>query len=243
MQIDLFVPCYVDQFYPGTAMNMVKILEKLGCKVHYNTEQTCCGMAAYNAGHWDQAKEVGEKFIREFSKDRPAVAIGGACTGMVRNAYSTLFHNSVVHNQCKQLQKNLLEFTEFVTQKANTGAIRFRLDARVAYMDACQALRECRIQEGPRSLMNLVEGLQWLELGEQEQCCGFGGVYSVRNEDESVQFGLRKLEMAREQGVEYIVSTDTACLLHLESIIKEKNLPLKVMHIVDLLAISMKEYE
>lgn len=239
MQIDLFVPCYVDQFYPETGRNMVRILEKLGCKVNYNTEQTCCGMAAYNAGHWDQAKEVGEKFITEFTKDRPVVGIGGACTGMVRNDYSRLFHNSVVHNQCKQLQKNLHEFTEFLTSKVEVGNLTFRNTGKIAWMDACQAKRECGIGKAPRELLNAVSGIEWVELGEQEQCCGFGGVYSVRNEAESVAFGKRKLDLAQNLGVDYLVTTDSACLMHLEAILKKNNYTVRVMHIIDLLAESL----
>lgn len=240
MQIDLFVPCYVDQFYPETGRNMVRILEKLGCKVNYNTEQTCCGMAAYNAGHWDQAKEVGEKFITEFTKDRPVVGIGGACTGMVRNDYSRLFHNSVVHNQCKQLQKNLLEFTEFLTTKVDISSLSFRNTGKIAWMDACQAKRECNIASAPRNLLNSISGVEWVELGDQEQCCAFGGIYSVRNEAESIAFGKEKLDLAQSLGVDYLVSTDTACLMHLESIIKKNHYTVRVKHIIDLLAESME---
>ncbi|MBI1222732.1 MAG: Fe-S oxidoreductase [Bacteroidetes bacterium] len=239
MQVDLFVPCYVDQFHPETARNMVRILEAAGCKVHYNTDQTCCGMAAYNAGHWDQAKEVGEKFITEFHKDRPTVGIGGACTGMVRNDYSKLFHNSVVHNQCKQLQKNLLEFTELLTDKVDLNGLRFKSNARIAWMDSCQAVRECKIKEGPRKLLDRIEGLNWVELDEQEQCCGFGGIFSLRDEKNSVTFGKRKLELAEEAKVDYLVSTDTACLIHLDSIIKMNSYPVRVLHFIDLLAESM----
>src|SRR5690606_23927915 len=150
-----------------------------------------------------------------------------------------LFHNSVVHNQCKQLQKNLLEFTEFLTTKADLTQLRFKLQAKVAYMDACQALRECQIKESPRQLLSKIDGLEWVELADQETCCGFGGIYSVRNETESVSFGNRKLDLAMEAGVEHIVSTHVSCLMHLESIITQKKLNPEVMHIADLLAKSI----
>ena len=218
---------------------MVRILEKLDCKVHYNTDQTCCGMAAYNAGLWDQAKEVGEKFITEFHRDRPAVAIGGACTGMVRNSYSNLFHNSVVHNQCKQLQRNLSEFTEFLNARADLSRLNLKLEAKVAWMDACQAMRECKIREAPRKILDQVHGLEWVELADQETCCGFGGLFSIRSEAESVEMGTRKLEAALEAGVQYLVTTDSSCMLHLDGIISKRNLPIKTLHIIDLLALSM----
>ncbi len=240
MQIDLFIPCYVDQFYPETGMNMVRVLEKLGCKVNYNTEQTCCGMAAYNAGYRNHAKEVGEKFIREFTYDRPAVCPSGACAGMIRQDYTRLFHNSVLHNQCKTLQKNLFEFTEFVHEKLHAEQHHWEFKAKVVYMDACQALRVCRIAEAPRELLRRIQGLELLELPEQDMCCGFGGIYSVKNEEESVALGLRKLRAAEESGAQYIVSTDTSCLMHLESLLKRRPSSVQVMHIADLLAKSIR---
>ena len=219
---------------------MVMILEKLGVEIHYNTEQTCCGMAAYNAGHWDQAKEVGEKFITEFKKDRTVVGLSGACVGMVRNDYSTLFHNAVVHNQCKQLQRNLKEFTELLHEKLNIEALNLTSNSRVSWMDACQAMRECGIDSAPRSILSKIKGLDFVELGEKDQCCGFGGIFSVRKTDESIELGKRKLELAAEKGVEYLLSTDTACLMHLDAIAKRNNFTVRVMHLVDFLALSMK---
>lgn len=221
-------------------MAMVKVLEALDCWVHYNTEQTCCGMAAYNAGYWEDAKEVGEKFIREFQKDRPAVGLGGACTGMVRNDYSELFYNSVVHNQCKSLQKNLKEFTEFIVEKRDLSRLFMKFNGKVAYMDACQALRECKIKEAPRTILEKIQGMTLVELPEQEQCCGFGGIFSVKDENESVALGNRKLQYALEAGADYIVSTDSACLMHLDAIIRNQGLKIQVLHIAELMAKSMQ---
>lgn len=240
MQVDLFIPCFVDQFHPETAKNMVMILEKLGVQLHYNTEQTCCGMAAYNAGHWDQAKEVGEKFITEFKKDRTVVGLSGACVGMVRNDYSSLFHNAVVHNQCKQLQRNLKEFTELLHEKLDIASLNLVNSSKVTWMDACQALRECKIDEAPRAILSKIKGLTFVELGEKEQCCGFGGIFSVRKTDESIEMGIRKLDLAVEKGVDYILSTDTSCLMHLDAIAKRNNYSVKVIHLVDFLAMSMQ---
>jgi L-lactate dehydrogenase complex protein LldE len=104
MIVDLFIPCFVDQIYPDTAVNMVKILEKLNIGVNYNQEQTCCGQPAFNGGYWEQCREVGEKFIRDFPNDRPIVAPSASCVGMTQNYYGELFHNSSLHNQFKTIQ-------------------------------------------------------------------------------------------------------------------------------------------
>ena len=115
MKVQLFIPCFVDQLYPQTAFNMVKVLEKATCEVSYNTNQTCCGQPAFNAGFWDEAREVAAKFLKDFEGDDYIVAPSASCVGFVRNYYSKLFENSSSHNQVKDLSKRIYEFTEFLT--------------------------------------------------------------------------------------------------------------------------------
>ena len=113
MIVDIFVPCFIDQLYPETAFNMVKVLEGAGCKVNYIEQQTCCGQLAFNSGYWDDAKEVGEKFLKEFSGDRYIVVPSGSCCGFMRNYYGTLFKNTVLHNHFKEVKTKLFEFFYF----------------------------------------------------------------------------------------------------------------------------------
>src|SRR5690606_37061881 len=94
MTVELFIPCFIDQLFPATAFNTVKVLEKAGCKVVYNPQQTCCGQPAYNAGFWDEAKEIGTKFLSDFSEDHVIVSPSASCTGMVKNGYNDLFTNT-----------------------------------------------------------------------------------------------------------------------------------------------------
>ena len=114
MIVDIFIPCFIDQLHPNVGLNMVKILEKLGCGINYNPEQTCCGQPAFNAGYWDEAREVGEKFIKEFQNDRYIVSPSASCTGYVKNYYPEMFHNSVLHNEFKQIKRNIFEFSDFL---------------------------------------------------------------------------------------------------------------------------------
>ena len=103
-EVELFIPCFVDQLYPQSAFNLIKVLERLGVTVRYNAEQTCCGQPAFNAGFWDEAKQVGEKFLKDFNGEKPVVVMSSSCTGMVRNYYYDLFQNSVLHNKWKALR-------------------------------------------------------------------------------------------------------------------------------------------
>ena len=117
MKVQIFIPCFVDQLYPDTAFNMVKLLQKAGCDVHYNPAQTCCGQPAFNAGFWDDAREVCSKFLRDFDASATIVAPSASCVGFIRNYYAKLFDNSSVHNEVKALSQNCYELTEFLVDK------------------------------------------------------------------------------------------------------------------------------
>ena len=236
MKVQLFIPCFVDQLYPQTAFNMVKVLEKACCDVEYNTNQTCCGQPAFNAGFWEDAKQVATKFIKDFEGTDYIVAPSASCVGFVRNYYNTLFENSSLHNNVKDLSKRIYEFTEFLTDVLridNYGAV---LDAKATYHDSCAALRECKIKEGPRKLLGKVKGLELIEMADNETCCGFGGSFAVKFEAISIAMADQKVNHALATGAEYIISTDLSCLMHLDGYITKKELPLKTMHIADVLA-------
>ena len=236
MNVQLFIPCFVDQLYPETAFNMVKVLEKATCVVHYNTNQTCCGQPAFNAGLWDEARDVAIKFMKDFSSTDYIVAPSASCVGFVKNYYSKLFENSSAHNQVKDLGKKIFEFSEFLTdvlQIENYGA---ELNAKATYHDSCAALRECNIKEGPRKLLSKVRGLELVEMEDNETCCGFGGTFAVKFESISIAMADQKVNNALASGAEYIISTDLSCLLHIDGYIKGKQLPLKTMHLADVLA-------
>jgi len=236
MIVDIFIPCFVDQVYPQTGFNMVKVLEKLGCAVNYNTEQTCCGQPAFNAGYWDECKEVGEKFIGEFHSERYIVSPSASCTGFVKNYYSEMFHNSVLHNDCKQVQKNMFEFTDFLVNVLKITDIGAVLNGVATYHDSCAALREYGIKREPRTLLEKVKGLELREMKNTDTCCGFGGTFSVKFEPIAVGMAIEKVKNAQEVEAEYIISTDISCLMHMEGYIKKQKLPIKCMHIVDVLA-------
>jgi L-lactate dehydrogenase complex protein LldE len=146
MLVDLFIPCFIDQFFPETAFNMIKVLEKAGCRVHYNPEQTCCGQPAFNAGFWDDCKEVAEKLILEFPNDRPIVSPSASCVGMIKNYYPKMFHNSVLHNECRSVQKNIYEFSDFLVNVLKKTEFGSRLEGLATYHDSCSGLREVGIK-------------------------------------------------------------------------------------------------
>lgn len=242
--VDIFIPCFVDQLYPATAMNMVKVLERVGVKVNYNPAQTCCGQPAYNAGYHPQARTVAEKFLADF--DAPAtdapryvVSPSASCVGMVRNSYNELFADTTQTqlSACRAVQGRTYELTEFLVDILGITAIPgARLTGAYTYHDSCSALRECGIGPGPRQLLDGVAGLTRLEMAETTTCCGFGGTFAVKFEAISVAMAQQKVEYALATRADFIVSTDVSCLMHLESYIKREKLPIRCLHIADVLA-------
>jgi L-lactate dehydrogenase complex protein LldE len=238
MNVQLFIPCFVDQLFPDTAFNMIKVLEKAGCTVEYNAGQTCCGQPAFNAGFWDEAKSVCTKFIKDFRGTDPIVTPSASCAGFVRNYYTKLFENSSVHNEVKDLGSRVFEFSEFLVQRLKVEKLGAELNGKATYHDSCAALRECKIKEEPRKLLANVKGLTLTEMADVETCCGFGGTFAVKFEPISIAMGEQKVENAIATGADYIISTDLSCLMHLQGYIKHKGLSIKTMHLADVLAMG-----
>lgn len=236
MNVQLFIPCFVDQIYPETGFNMVKVLEKAGCTVDYNPNQTCCGQPAFNAGYWDEAKAVGQKFLKDFHTYDYIVAPSASCTGFVRNYYGKLFDNSASHNDMKLLQKNLFEFTEFLVKLLHVEDVGASLEGVATYHDSCSGLREINIKSEPRKLLEHVKGLEIREMEDTETCCGFGGTFAVKYEPISTGMADQKLANAMATDADYLISTDLSCLMHLDGYIKKRGLKIKPMHIADVLA-------
>ena len=215
---------------------MVKVLEKAGVEVKYNEEQTCCGQPAFNAGFRDEARDVCSKFLKDFSGSEYVVAPSASCVGFVKNYYSTLFNNSSVHNEVRDLGKRTYEFSSFLINVLKIEDFGATLHGKATYHDSCAGLRECRIKEEPRKLLSRVNGLELLEMNDVETCCGFGGSFAVKFESISSAMADQKVNNALQTGADYIISTDASCLMHLDGYIRKKELPIRTMHIADVLA-------
>ncbi len=236
MTVQLFIPCFVDQLYPQTAFNMIKVLERVGCSVQYNANQTCCGQPAFNAGFQSEAKEVCGKFMKDFNGTDYIVAPSASCVGFVRNYYPQLFDNSSLHNEVKDLQQRIFEFSDFLVNVLKVENVGASLKGKATYHDSCAALRECKIKKEPRTLLQHVKGLELTEMNDVETCCGFGGSFAVKFEAISTSMADQKVNNALLTGADYIISTDLSCLMHIDGYIRFKELNLKTLHIADVLA-------
>jgi L-lactate dehydrogenase complex protein LldE len=242
MKVQLFVPCFVDQLYPETAFNTIKLLEKAGCEVSYSTKQTCCGQPAYNAGYWEQSKEIGNKFLNDFSENEYIVAPSASCVGMVKNGFNDLFTNTIVHNKCRTMQGNIFELSDFLINILKKDYFGAELDGKAVYHDSCSGLRECKIKQEPRQLLSKVHGLEMVEMKDTDMCCGFGGTFAVKFDAISSAMAEQKVNNALAMDAEYIISTDLSCLMHIDGYIQKNQIPIKTMHIADVLANGWLDY-
>jgi L-lactate dehydrogenase complex protein LldE len=236
MNVHVFIPCFIDQLYPTAGFNTIKVLERAGCNVIYNPDQTCCGQPAFNAGYWGEAREVCTKFLKDFENAEYVVIPSASCTGFVNNYYSKIYGNTSNQNATKDIDGKVFELSDFlvnVLKKIDLGA---SLQGTATYHDSCAALRECKIKDEPRMLLNHVNGLNLVELKENETCCGFGGTFAVKFEGISTAMGEQKAQHVVDTMAEYLISTDLSCLMHINGVIEKQQLPIKSLHLADVLA-------
>jgi L-lactate dehydrogenase complex protein LldE len=233
MNIQLFVPCFIDQLYPNVGFNMVKVLTKAGCTVSYNANQTCCGQPAFNAGFWEDAKEVCRKFINDFSGDEYIVAPSASCVGFVKNYYGKLFKDS---DEINALKNRIFEFSDFMVNVLKVENVDAVFNGKVTYHDSCAGLRECGIKQEPRKLLANVAGLELVEMEDVETCCGFGGTFAVKFEGISAAMADQKVNHATKTGADYIISTDMSCLMHIDGYARHEGRAIKSLHLADVLA-------
>ena len=146
MNVHVFIPCFIDQLYPTAGFNTIKVLERAGCNVIYNPDQTCCGQPAFNAGYWGEAREVCIKFLKDFESAEYVVIPSASCTGFVNNYYSKIYGNTSNQNATKDINGKVFELSNFlvnVLKKTDLGA---SLQGTATYHDSCAALRECKIK-------------------------------------------------------------------------------------------------
>jgi len=237
IDVQLFIPCYIDQLYPQTGFNTVKILEKAGCKVHYNPKQTCCGQPAFNSGYWKETAKLAEKFLTDFQLDIPIVSPSGSCSGFIIHHYhKVLADRPDLLERHTQLKNNIYELSDFMVNVLKVTDLGAIFPHKVTFHDSCSALREYGIKDEPRILLSQVKGLELIEMEESETCCGFGGTFAVKNTAISTAIVEKKVRNALATGVEYLISTEASCLLNINGYCKKQKLALKGIHLADILA-------
>ncbi|MBP5583378.1 MAG: (Fe-S)-binding protein [Bacteroidales bacterium] len=236
MDVDVFIPCFVDQLEPEIGKNLVKILEHVGCKVHYNPQQTCCGQPQFNSGYMKESQELAQKFLKDFAGDRYIVSPGGSCTGFIKRRYASLFENENDKKAAEQLSNRIFDICDFLVNVLKVEDLGATFNAKVTVHDSCSALREYGLTTEPRTLLQHVKGLEIVEMEESTTCCGFGGTFSMKQKEISSAMVEQKVRFAQETGAEYITGTEYSCLMNIKAYIDRNNISIKPIHIVNILS-------
>ena len=237
MQVELFIPCTIDQFFPQVGWDMVHLLEKLGCKVSYNPNQTCCAMPAYHNGHRESAKEVATKFLEDFAGTSAIVAPSTACVHMVAEKYDGFFRNTSNHNIYRALQKRIVDLSDFLMYRLKVQELPTKFPHRIVYHQNCQSIHRQNDGLASYELLKLIPGLEVIPIDQKVSCCGYNADYATHNEDDAVKRATLLLDAFEASGTQYVVSNDYQCLLHFKSLVtKKKPRPYEFMHLAELLA-------
>jgi L-lactate dehydrogenase complex protein LldE len=234
----LFITCLGDQFYPSTLQNMTRLLERLGVELIFPPEQTCCGQPLFNNGFEDKTRPVAMNFIRAFSKgDTPIIAPSGSCVSMVKHHYAGLFpEGTPEHQVAADIASRIFEFTEYLVNVLNVSDVGAVYHHKVTYHATCHYLRELGLKTEAKTLLNSVKGLEFIQLKEEETCCGFGGSFSVTFPEVSGFITENKVKNILASGADTVVMCEPGCLMNVAGGLRKAGSKIRAMHIIDLLA-------
>ncbi|MFH0795297.1 MAG: (Fe-S)-binding protein [bacterium] len=220
-EVHLMLTCLCDAFYPEVGLSAVECLEAAGYRVAFEENQTCCGQPAFNSGDRRSALRGARQTIRTFRRARVVVTPSGSCAAMVRWGFPQLFEGEADLEEARDLARRTWELTEFLTQVAGCPPWPGRYAKRIALHRSCH-LRELTVGDAPERLLKAVEGVELVPLRAPEQCCGFGGTFSVGFPWTSREIGAAKLASLRDSGAQEVVSNDMGCLVHLKGLHKRE---------------------
>ena len=236
-QVQLFVTCLVDSFFPKTGQAVVDVLSHLGISVDFAREQTCCGQPQFNAGLRKDARAIAEHTIKVFENTTgDIVTPSGSCAHMFRHNYAELFEgDSVWHPRAKALASRTYEFTEYLVDKLGVTNVGAKWDGILTYHPSCHTLRGINVDKQPRALLANVQGSTLVELPQAEECCGFGGIMSVEHPELSAEWLKRKISNLEASQSPTLVVTDAGCLMHIAGGLNRQKKSQRVMHIAEVL--------
>jgi L-lactate dehydrogenase complex protein LldE len=236
-RVSLFVTCIVDELYPNVGVAMADVLERLGCEIDFPPAQTCCGQPAFNSGYRDEARTVARHFLNVFRDAECIVVPSGSCTSMITHHFQELFEKEPEWLELtRKVETRIWEFTKFLIEVAKVEDVGARLERVATFHDSCHALRTLGIKEGPRRLLSNVRGLELRELDPPEECCGFGGTFSVKMPEISGAMGRTKVDAIVRTGADLVIGLDASCLMQIQGSLSRAGQSISTMHIAEVLA-------
>lgn len=235
MKVSLFATCLVDMFQSNIGKCTVELLERLGCEVSFPMGQTCCGQPAYNSGYVKASKDTMKNTIQVFEESEVVVCPSGSCAYMLKE-YVHIFKDEPSWQQrAQRLADKTYELTQFIVDVLGVEDVGAKLDGKATYHPSCHMTRLLKVQTAPMTLLKNVQGLEVIEMPLKENCCGFGGTFSVKMGKISEQMVDEKVSSAQQIGVHYLIGADAGCLMNIGGRIARKNIDIQTLHIAEIL--------
>lgn len=241
MRVGLFIPCYVNQFYPNAAIASLKLLKQLGVDVVYPLNQTCCGQPMANSGYEHLTTDCNRLFVENFSAFDFIVSPSGSCVLHIKDH----LHDKERPEEAAGIRGKIYELVEFLIDILQVKELNASFPHKVGLHQSCHGQRGLHLSQmselvakpfsKPMQLLNMVDGIEMIKLTRTDECCGFGGTFCVTEEAVSAKMGKDRVEDHLLNGAEFITAADLSCLMHMEGILKRKNSPVKVLHIAEIL--------
>jgi L-lactate dehydrogenase complex protein LldE len=239
LRVALFATCFNDTMWPETPKATVRLLERLGCRVEFPPEQTCCGQMLTNTGYAADALPLVRRFVDVFGDYDAVVAPSGSCVGSVREQHPMIARmggDEVLGGRVQQVGPKVHELSEFLVDVLGVTDVGAYFPHRVTYHPTCHSLRMLRVGDRPLQLLRAVRGIDLVELPGAEECCGFGGTFAMKNADVSIAMGADKARHVVETGAEVLVAGDNSCLAHIGGILGRQRSGVRRLHLAEILA-------
>ncbi|MGO4886687.1 (Fe-S)-binding protein [Anaerobacillus sp. MEB173] len=235
MKVSLFVTCLIDMFQSDVGRDTVELLERLGCEVDFPEGQTCCGQPAYNSGYLKESMESMKHMMNVFQDSQYVVTPSGSC-GTMFHEYPKIFAGDPIWElKAKELASKTFELTQFIVDVLKVEDVGASLHARATYHTSCHMTRLLGVKEAPMMLLKNVKGLEFTELPDKHNCCGFGGTFSVKMSQISEQMVDEKVRHVESTKADVLVGADAGCLMNIGGRMSRTGKPIEVMHIATVL--------
>jgi L-lactate dehydrogenase complex protein LldE len=239
MKVGLFVTCLNDTMFPQTGQAVVRLLSRLGVDVDFPTAQTCCGQMHVNSGYVPEAIPLVRSFVDAFAGYDAVVTPSGSCAASVRHQHQIVAQRSgdrTLVREVDDLSPRVYELSEFLVDVLGVVDVGAYFPHRVTMHPTCHSTRLLGVGDRPDKLLRAVRGITMVDLPAAEECCGFGGTFSLKNPDVSVAMGADKARHVRDSGAEVLVAGDNSCLMHIQGLLTRQRAGIRVMHLAEILA-------
>ncbi|WP_120945970.1 (Fe-S)-binding protein [Helicobacter labacensis] len=236
MRVYFFATCLGGGVYSHTALNCIKLLQKEGVEVVFKKDQTCCGQPSYNSGYYDQSRQIALHNIRLFKQDYPVVVPSGSCVGMMSHDYLELFEGHKDYEEVKHFCARVFELSEFLDKQLEVRYTDIGAPIKVTWHSNCHALRVSKVISSAKKLIAQLDNVELVELEREEECCGFGGTFAIKEPEISYAMVQDKIKDIESRQVECVLSADAGCLLNISGAMAKMRSNTKAMHFYDFLA-------